>query len=73
VQVADFDPGRRYRAARDNDVMIVRADVAGRVADRVWFGASAIVDAGRAVRTAAALSEDLLVAELHAGGQESAS
>ena len=31
--------------ARDNEVMIIRADVAGRTADRVSFGSSAIVDA----------------------------
>src|SRR5258708_32470177 len=45
--------------ARDNGVMIIRADVAGRTADRVSFGSSAIVDAlgtvlpgGKAVRAA---------------------
>ena len=31
--------------ARDNEVMIVRADVAGRTANRFSFGSSAIVDA----------------------------
>jgi len=59
--------------ARDNDVMIVRADVAGRTADRVSFGSSAIVDArGTVLRTGKALSEDILVAEVHAGGREGA-
>jgi predicted amidohydrolase len=53
--------------ARDNEVMIVRADVAGRTADRVSFGSSAIVDArGTVLRTGEALSEDILVAEVHA-------
>jgi hypothetical protein len=53
--------------------MIVRADVAGRGADRVSFGTSVIVDAGGAVlRTGEALSEDMLVAEIHSGGQEGA-
>ena len=53
--------------ARDNEVMIVRADVAGRSADRVSFGSSAIVDArGTVLRAGAALREDILVAEIHA-------
>ncbi len=52
--------------ASDNEVMIVRADVAGRTADRVSFGSSAIVDArGTVLRAGAALSEDILVAEVH--------
>jgi predicted amidohydrolase len=56
--------------ARDNHVMIVRADVAGRTADRVAFGSSAIVDArGTVLRAGAALREDILVAEIHAAGQ----
>jgi len=55
--------------ARDNEVMIIRADVAGRTATRVSFGASAIVDArGTVLRAGKALSEDILVAEIHAGG-----
>jgi predicted amidohydrolase len=54
--------------ARDNAVMIVRADVAGRTADRVSFGSSAIVDArGTVLRVGEALSEDILVAEVHTG------
>jgi len=53
--------------ARDNEVMIVRADVAGRTADRVSFGSSAIVDArGTVLQRGEALTEDLLVAEIHA-------
>jgi predicted amidohydrolase len=53
--------------ASDNEVMIVRADVAGRAVDRVSFGSSAIVDArGTILRTAKALTEDILVAEVHA-------
>ena len=57
--------------ARDNEVMIVRADVAGRTADRVSFGSSAIVDArGTVLRAGVALSEDILVAEVHARRQK---
>jgi hypothetical protein len=53
--------------ARDNEVMIVRADVAGRSADRVSFGSSALVDAcGTLLRAGETLSEDMLVAEVHA-------
>jgi 5-aminopentanamidase len=59
--------------ARDNGVLIVRADVAGRTPDRISFGSSAIVDArGRLVRAAETLSEDILVAEVHAQVRESA-
>jgi predicted amidohydrolase len=51
--------------ARDNEVMIVRADVAGRTANRVSFGSSAIVDAGGTVlRAGEALREDILIAEV---------
>src|SRR5580704_1015128 len=51
--------------ARDNAVMIVRADVAGRTANRVSFGSSAIVDArGTVLRAAEPLREDILVAEV---------
>jgi 5-aminopentanamidase len=51
--------------AKDNEVMIIRADVAGRTADRVSFGSSAIVDArGTVVRAGGTLSEDILVADL---------
>jgi predicted amidohydrolase len=50
--------------ARDNHVMIVRADVAGRTGTRVSFGSSAIVDVrGTVLRTGKALSEDFLIAE----------
>jgi 5-aminopentanamidase len=46
--------------ARDNDVMIVRADVAGRTADRVSFGSSAVVDAcGTLLRAGEPLREDI--------------
>ena len=45
--------------------MIVRADVAGRTADRVSFGSSAIVDArGTVLRAGEALREEILVAEV---------
>ena len=59
--------------ARDNEVMVVRAEVAGRTADRVSFGSSAIVDArGTVVRAGRELSGDILVAEVHTNGQDSA-
>jgi predicted amidohydrolase len=52
--------------ASDNAVTIVRADVAGRTADRVSFGSSAIVDArGTVLRAAEALREDILVADVN--------
>jgi predicted amidohydrolase len=58
--------------ARNNEVMIVRADVAGRTADRVSFGSSAIVDAGGTLlRAGKVLSEDILVAEIHVGVPDS--
>src|SRR5882672_5052571 len=51
--------------ARDNEVMIVRADVAGRTENRVSFGSSAIVDArGTVLRAGKTLSEDILIAEV---------
>jgi predicted amidohydrolase len=57
--------------AKDNEVMIVRADVAGRTANRVSFGSSAIVDTrGTVLRAGKALSEDVLVAEIQATGHE---
>jgi predicted amidohydrolase len=56
--------------ARDNEVMIVRADVAGRTANRISFGSSAIVDArGTVLRAGQPLREDILVAEVVARGQ----
>ena len=52
-------------SAKKNGIMIVRADVAGRMADRISFGSSAIVDArGTVIRAAASLREDILVAEV---------
>lgn len=51
--------------ARDNQVMIVRADVAGRTADRVSFGSSAIVDAdGTVLQAGEVLREDILFVEI---------
>jgi predicted amidohydrolase len=53
--------------ARDNEVPIVCGDVGGRMADRVSFGSSDIVDArGMVLRAGKALSEDITVAEVHA-------
>ena len=49
--------------------MIVRADVAGRTANRVSFGSSAIVDArGTVLRVGEALREDVLVVEVNTEG-----
>jgi predicted amidohydrolase len=51
--------------AKDNGVVIVRADVAGRTANRVSFGSSAIVDArGTVLGAGKALSEDILIAQI---------
>jgi predicted amidohydrolase len=59
--------------ARDNEVMIVRADIAAGTVDRVSFGSSAIVDArGTILRVGETLREDILVAEVCVGGEESA-
>ncbi len=56
--------------ARDNEVMLVRADVAGRTADLVSFGSSAIVDAdGTVLQAGQSLREDILVAEVHPKGE----
>jgi predicted amidohydrolase len=54
--------------ARENQVMIVRADVAGRSADRVSFGSSGIVDArGTVLQAAKVMKEDILVAHAPTG------
>jgi predicted amidohydrolase len=51
--------------ARDNRVMVVRADVVGRTVDRIAFGTSAIVDAdGTVLQAGEPFSEDILVAEV---------
>ena len=51
--------------ARDNRVWVIRADVAGRTADRVSYGSSEIVDPeGTVLQSARRLTEDLLVADL---------
>jgi len=51
--------------ARDNEVAIIRADVAGRTGNRVSFGSSSIVDnRGTVVRAGGMLTEDILVAEV---------
>ena len=57
--------------ARDNEVMIVRADVARRRANRISFGSSAIVDArGTVLRVGEASREDVLVVEVNTEGTE---
>ena len=51
--------------ARENRVPVVRADVAGRSADRVAFGTSIIVGAsGNILALASPLVEDILVATI---------
>jgi predicted amidohydrolase len=51
--------------ARNNKVTIVRADVAGRTADRMSYGSSALIDAGGTVlRAGEPLMEDVLLAEV---------
>jgi predicted amidohydrolase len=56
--------------ARNNKVTIVRADVAGRTADRMSYGSSAVIDAGGAVlRAGEPLMEDILVAEVYTAGR----
>lgn len=51
--------------AREHRVSIIRADVAGRMADLVSYGSSGIVDPhGTVLKSAQRLSEDLLVANL---------
>lgn len=52
--------------AVDNGLWVIRADVAGRTRELVSYGSSGIVDPhGRVVQTARAMSEDLLVADIH--------
>jgi len=53
--------------AREHRVPVIRADVAGRSADRVAFGTSIIVGAGGAILALASqLAEDMLVATIDA-------
>jgi len=57
--------------ARENSVWVIRADVAGRTADRVSYGSSGIVDPeGTVLQSARRLTEDLLVAELDPAPRE---
>ncbi|MEP7273118.1 MAG: carbon-nitrogen hydrolase family protein [Acidobacteriota bacterium] len=51
--------------ATQNDMWIIRADVAGRTADLISYGSSGIVDPdGMVIQTAKRLSEDILVADI---------
>ena len=51
--------------AMENHVSVIRADVAGRTADRVSYGSSGIVGPdGTVLQSAQRLTEDLLVADL---------
>ena len=53
--------------AQENQVTIIRADVAGRTAGLVSYGSTGVVDAEGTVRRAATpLTEDLVVVELAA-------
>ena len=71
MKVGGFSRAVDIARARDTKGIIVRADVAGRMADRVSFGSSAIVDArGTVVRAGRDLSENILVAEVHTNGQD---
>jgi predicted amidohydrolase len=57
--------------AKANRVSVIRADVAGRTAELVSYGASGIVDPdGTVLQTAQRLSEDLLVADLDTAPRE---
>src|ERR1700686_3267273 len=48
--------------AKENNVWVIRADVAGRTADLVSYGSSGIVDPdGTVIQSAQRLNEDLLV------------
>ena len=70
MKVGGFRQGHRHRAGEGQ-----RSDgrSSGRTADRVSFGSSAIVDArGTVVRAGRELSGDILVAEVHTNGQDSA-
>ena len=59
--------------ARDNEVMIVRADVAGRTANRVSFGSSAIVDArGTVLRVGEGVARGRSRAEVNTRSHEGA-
>jgi len=51
--------------ATENGVSVIRADVAGRTADRVSYGSSSVVGPdGTVLQSARRLTEDLLVADL---------
>jgi predicted amidohydrolase len=50
--------------ARENGAWVIRADVAGRVADRVSYGSSVIVDPeGTILQCSQRLTEDLLICQ----------
>jgi predicted amidohydrolase len=57
--------------ATENSMWVIRADVAGRTADRVSYGSSGIVDPdGTVLQSAQRLTEDLLVADLDTAPRE---
>ena len=57
--------------AKENKVWVIRADVAGRIADRVSYGSSCIVDPdGRVLQAARPQTEVLLVADLDTARRE---
>lgn len=54
-----------YQLARDHNIWIIRADVAGQCGDRVYNGSSCITNPnGRVVQSAPEMSQALLVAEI---------
>jgi len=58
--------------ARENNVSVIRADVAGRADGMVSYGSSGIVDPrGRVLVSAQRLCEDLLVADLESSPRQS--
>jgi predicted amidohydrolase len=69
------DQARKADIARatENDVFVIRADVAGDVGSFVSYGSSGIVDPkGRILRSARQLVPDLVVAEIEAGSRNPA-
>ena len=58
--------------AREHDVSVIRADVAGRADGMVSYGSSGIVDSrGKVLQSAQRLTEDLIVADLEVSPRKS--
>jgi len=57
--------------ARENNISVIRADVAGRTHGMVSYGSSGIVDPhGRVLQSAQRLTEELIVADLEVSAPE---